>query len=119
MEGGGERLIKDLKRKANSLSRGARQARPLGWRGGPHPTRTAPVGMTKTPTLRGSAEERSIIKDFTRRPTRCRVEPASPGPVDLTRCGLCHSLDKTPTLLVPVQCPGATRAGYLMLESKA
>merc|ERR1712127_940203 len=29
---------------------------PLGWRGGPRPTRTAPLGMTKTPTLRDSAD---------------------------------------------------------------
>ena len=35
--GGGERLIKDLKRKANSLSRGTRQASALGLEGRPPP----------------------------------------------------------------------------------
>ena len=35
--GGGERLIKDLKRKANSLSRDTRQANALGLEGGPPP----------------------------------------------------------------------------------
>ena len=54
--GGGERLIKDLKRKANSLSRDTRQVSALGLEGRPRPTRTAPLGMTKTPTLRGSAD---------------------------------------------------------------
>ena len=29
---------------------------PLGWRGGPRPARPAPLGMTETPTLRGSAD---------------------------------------------------------------
>ena len=33
-EGGGERLIKDLKRKANSLSRDTRRANALGLKGG-------------------------------------------------------------------------------------
>ena len=36
-EGGGDRLIKDLKRKANSLSRGTRQASALGLEGRPPP----------------------------------------------------------------------------------
>ena len=45
-------LIRDLERKANSLSRETRQASALGLEGG-HPTlKTAPLGMTKTPTLR-------------------------------------------------------------------
>ena len=35
--GGGERLIKDLKRKANSLSRGTRPASALGLEGRPPP----------------------------------------------------------------------------------
>ena len=35
--GGGERLIKDLERKANSLARGTRQASALGGEGGPPP----------------------------------------------------------------------------------
>ncbi len=35
--GGGERLIKDLQRKANSLSRDTRQASALGLEGGPPP----------------------------------------------------------------------------------
>jgi len=39
---GGERLIKDLKRQASSLSRGSEQASTQGWRQGPHPLNTAP-----------------------------------------------------------------------------
>ena len=39
---GGERLIKDLKRQASSLSRGSEQAITQGWRQGPHPLNTAP-----------------------------------------------------------------------------
>ncbi len=35
--GGGERSIKDIKRKANSLSRDTRQANALGLEGGPPP----------------------------------------------------------------------------------
>jgi len=65
--GGGESLIKDLKRQANSLSRDLkRQANSLSrdpgrpallvWRGDPRPSKTAPLGMTKTPTLRVSAD---------------------------------------------------------------
>ena len=49
--------MKDLKRKANSLSRGTRQASALGSEGRPpRPTRTAPLGMTKTPPLRVSLD---------------------------------------------------------------
>jgi len=54
--GGGECLIKDLKRKANSLSRNTRQANAVGLGGDPRPSGTAPLGMTKTPTLRVSTD---------------------------------------------------------------
>ena len=56
-EGGGEgeHLIKDLKREANWLSRGARQASALGLERGGRGARTAPLGMTKALTLWVSA----------------------------------------------------------------
>jgi len=46
--GRGESLIKDLKRKANSLSRVPGRPALLGWRGDPRPSKTAPIGMTKS-----------------------------------------------------------------------
>ncbi len=58
---GAERSIKDLKRKACSLSRDTRQPALLGWRGDPRPSRTAPLGMTKTPTLRRRRRSSLII----------------------------------------------------------
>ncbi len=53
------RSIKDLKREANSLSRGTRQSSAVGLEGRPSPLENClvipPLGITRTPTLWVSA----------------------------------------------------------------
>jgi hypothetical protein len=77
--GRGESLIKDLKRKANSLSRVPGRPALLGWRGDPRPSKTAPIGMTKSARCGGGGGggER-LINDLKRQATRCHVAPSRP-----------------------------------------